>query len=284
MFSDVTALMCPVCSSGLTVRETTAGCANGHEFDRARSGYLNLLLSNKKQSKEPGDSPDMMRSRRAFLHGGFYDRMAEAANAVVVEILSGRPDRQIADLGCGEGFFTARLNGAVIAAKTPASTCYGVDISRPGIRMATASDRGITWVVASLHRSPFLPQSLDVVLSMFAPIDASDVRRIVRDDGALVTVTPGPDHLDALRAIIYTAVKPHPPTPALMAGDTLFEQASSTRVRYPIALDTTAQIVNLLAMTPYYWNINRSTKARIEALSHLELTVDAYVSVFRPIV
>ena len=47
--------------------------------------------------------------------------------------------------------------------------------------MATTYDRDITWVVASLHRSPFLPRSLDVALSMFAPIDASDVRRIVRD-------------------------------------------------------------------------------------------------------
>jgi 23S rRNA (guanine745-N1)-methyltransferase len=136
--------------------------------------------------------------------------------------------------------------------------------------------------VASLHRSPFRPQSLDVVLSMFAPIDPADVLRIVRDDGALITVTPGPDHLDALRNIIYTAVKPHPQTPALMAGDTLFEQTGSTRVRYAITVDTSHQIMNLLAMTPYYWNINRATRARIEALSRLELTVDAYVSVFRP--
>ena len=89
--------------------------------------------------------------------------------------------------------------------------------------MATSYDREIRWVVASLHRSPFLPRSLDVVLSMFAPIDAADVRRVVRDDGALVTVTPGPDHLDALRAILYSDVQPHSPTPALMAGDTLFE-------------------------------------------------------------
>jgi 23S rRNA (guanine745-N1)-methyltransferase len=117
---------------------------------------------------------------------------------------------------------------------------------------------------------------------MFAPIDAPDLHRIVRADGALVTVTPGPDHLDSLRAIIYTSVKPHPPTPALMAGDMQFEQTASTRVRYPIVVDTTAQIVNLLAMTPYYWNINRATRTRIEALSRLELTVDAYVSVFRP--
>ena len=53
---------------------------------------------------------------------------------------------------------------------------------------------------------------------MFAPIDAADVRRVIRDDGALVTVTPGPDHLDALRIIIYTSVKPYPQTPALMFG------------------------------------------------------------------
>lgn len=277
-----TVLACPVCGAGLVARATDAACANAHAFDRARSGYLNLLLSNRKQSKEPGDSPDMMRSRRAFLQGGFYDPVAEAANKAVVEALTGGTRSHVADLGCGEGFFTARVHSALVAAGSPACTCYGVDISRPGIKMATTYDRGIEWVVASLHRSPFLPRSLDVVLSMFAPIDAPDIRRVVRDDGALVTVTPGPDHLDALRAIIYTSVKPHPPTPALMAGDTLFEQTASTRVRYPIVVDTPEQIMSLLAMTPYYWNINRTTRARIEALSRLELTVDAYVSVFRP--
>jgi len=271
-----------VCGAALTAGATDAACLNGHSFDRARSGYFNLLLSNKKQSNEPGDSPDMMRSRRAFLQGGFYDRMAETANTAVTEILTGRTGCQVADLGCGEGFFTARLHRALIAATTPVCTCYGIDISRPGVKMGTAYDRGIIWVVASLHRSPFLPRSLDVALSMFAPIDATDLHRIVRADGALVTVTPGPDHLDTLRAIIYTSVKPHRPTPALMAGDTQFEQTASTRVRYPIVVDTTPQIVNLLAMTPYYWNISRATRARIEALSRLELSVDAYVSVFRP--
>ena len=277
-----TALACPVCGEELTIRAGDAVCPNAHSFDRARGGYLNLLLSNRKQSAEPGDSLDMLRSRRTFLQAGFYDRMAAAANAAVAGIPSGRTEMHIADLGCGEGYFTALLHRA-LAGAPPAHACYGVDISRPGIKMATTYDRGINWVVASLHRSPFRPQSLDVVLSMFAPIDPVDVRRIVRDDGALVTVTPGPDHLDALRRIIYTSVKPHPQTPALMAGDTLFEPTVSTRVRHAIDVDTPRQIMNLLAMTPYYWNINRATRARIEALSRLEITVDAYVSVFRPV-
>jgi 23S rRNA (guanine745-N1)-methyltransferase len=271
-----------VCDADLTVGATEATCPNTHSFDRARSGYLNLLLSNKKQSAEPGDSPAMLHSRRTFLQGGFYDPIAAAATATVAEILAGRGEAHAADLGCGEGFFTARLQHTLAAATSLPPACYGVDISRPGIKMATAYDRAITWIVASLHRSPFRPQSLDVILSMFAPIDAADVRRVVRDDGALVTVTPGPDHLDALRVMIYTSVKPHPQTPALMAGDTLFERTDTTRVRYPIVVDSPAQIMNLLAMTPYYWNINRATRARIEALSRLELTVDAYVNVFRP--
>jgi 23S rRNA (guanine745-N1)-methyltransferase len=274
-----TALACPVCGKELSVRATHAVCTNSHAFDRARSGYLNLLLSNKKQSAEPGDSVAMLQSRRAFLQAGFYDQMAEAATAAVAEVLAGRLESHVADLGCGEGFFTARMRRAL---ESPAPAVYGVDVSRPGIRMATSYDRDITWIVASLHRSPFLQQSLDVALSLFAPIDAADARRILRDDGALVTVTPGPDHLDALRIIIYSSVKPHPQTPAAMAGDTLFELSTSTRVRYPIVLDSAADIWNLLAMTPYAWHVNRDAKAHIATLTRLELTVDAYVSVFRP--
>lgn len=278
-----TVLACPVCDAELTIHPTAAICPNAHSFDRARSGYLNLLLSNKKQSAEPGDSPAMMQSRRAFLRGGYYDEMAAAANAAVGEIAAGREGLHIADLGCGEGFFTARLQHALSEAMSPAPACYGVDISRPGIKMAASYGRDIHWIVASVHHSPFQPKSLDVALSVFAPIDAADVRRVIRDDGALVTVTPGPDHLDALRIIIYTSVRPHPETPALMAGDTLFDRAASTRVRYPIVIDAPAQIMNLLAMTPYYWHINRTVKAYIEGLSRLELTVDAYVTVFRPL-
>ena len=275
-----TVLACPVCGELLTLGAAAATCSNAHAFDRARSGYLNLLLT--KRSAEPGDSAAMLQSRRAFLQAGFYDAISSAATAAVVEILRGRTHAHVADVGCGEGFFTARLNRALADAISPAPTCYGVDISRPGVRMATSYGREIHWIVASLHHTPFLPRSLDVVLCMFAPIDPADARRIVRDDGALVTVTPGPDHLDGLRALLYTDVQPHSPMPALMAGDTRFEPAESTRVRESIVVDSPAQIMNLLAMTPYYWNISRDTRARVEALSRLESTVDAYVNVFRP--
>ncbi len=278
-------LACPVCGAVLTLEVAVARCANGHAFDRARNGYVNLLLSNKKQSAEPGDSLAMLQSRRAFLEAGYYDPMAAAAAAAVVDTL-GRQHRDgeavVADLGCGEGFFTARVYAALATAITPRPTVYGVDISRPGIKMAGPRTQEITWVVASLHRSPFLPGSLAAVLSIFAPIDPADVRRVLGDDGVLITVTPGPDHLGALRSLIFSAAKPHRETPTLMAGDTLFTHTSSTRVRYPIALESHSAIMHLLAMTPYYWHVSRAASEVIQALPRLELIVDAYVNVYRP--
>jgi 23S rRNA (guanine745-N1)-methyltransferase len=281
-----TVLACPVCGAALVLDAAAATCVNKHGFDRARNGYLNLLLSNKKQSAEPGDSLAMLQSRRSFLRGGYYDPMAGALIATLTEVLP--PAAHIADLGCGDGFFTRRISAA-LAAISPRPVVYGVDISRPGIKMAASpaehsgtSTKDIYWIVASLHRSPFLPASLAVALSVFAPIDAADIRRVIRDDGVLITVTPGPDHLGALRALIYSSVKPHPETPALMAGDTLFTHASSTRVRYPMALESQSEISHLLAMTPYYWHVGPAARAVIEALPRLELTVDAYVNVFRP--
>ena len=267
----------------LSLEAAVAGCANKHTFDRARNGYINLLLSNKKQSAEPGDSLAMLQNRRAFLLGGYYDPMAAAAVTAVSDVVNDAADKQahVADLGCGDGFFTTRI-GAALAAVSPRPVMYGVDISRPGIKMAAAQDPDVSWVVASLHRSPFLPASLKAAVSVFAPIDAADVQRVIRPDGALITVTPGPDHLDALRALIYSAVRPHPKTPALMDGDTLFTHVSSARVRYPIALESQTEIMRLLSMTPYYWHVGRAATEVIQALPRLELTVDATVNVFRP--
>ena len=65
-------LACPVCGAALTIGATAATCPKAHHFDRARSGYLNLLLEQEAVGR-PGDSLAMLQSRRAFLQGGFYD-------------------------------------------------------------------------------------------------------------------------------------------------------------------------------------------------------------------
>jgi 23S rRNA (guanine745-N1)-methyltransferase len=279
--SAIAILACPICDDTLTVGATAATCPNGHSFDLARQGYLNLLRPDKRHSPEPGDSAEMLRHRRSFLQGGYYDAVAAALSDVVLASLPDHGSIHVADLGCGEGFFLARLHAGLVATRELPVNCIGVDISRAGIRMATTYDRRITWLVASLHHSPFRPASLGVVISMFAPIAPEDVQRVLKPDGVLVTVTPGPDHLDALRAMIYPTVAPHAVPPAQRALAAQFDVSSATRVRYGIQLKSPAQIMSLLAMTPFYWNISLETMARVEALSHLEVTVDVSLIVRR---
>ena len=38
--------------------------------------------------------------------------------------------------------------------------------------------------------------------------------------------------------------------------------------------------MDLLAMTPYFWNIDLNTKSKVESLDHLALDVDVLISVF----
>ena len=37
--------ICPVCGEKLEITGNTYLCSKGHSFDRAKSGYVNLLLS-----------------------------------------------------------------------------------------------------------------------------------------------------------------------------------------------------------------------------------------------
>ena len=56
-------------------------CGNGHNFDFARQGYLNLLVVQHKASRDPGDTKEMVTARRRFLETGSYEAIAtEIAN------------------------------------------------------------------------------------------------------------------------------------------------------------------------------------------------------------
>ena len=68
--------ICPICKSKLNIQNKTYCCEHNHSFDIAKQGYVNLLPVNKKHSDNPGDSKDMVLSRREFLESGNYDCFA----------------------------------------------------------------------------------------------------------------------------------------------------------------------------------------------------------------
>jgi 23S rRNA (guanine745-N1)-methyltransferase len=278
-------LQCPVCREILLRSAGGYQCSNKHNFDRARQGYINLLLAHQKHSKEPGDSAEMIRSRRRFLDLGFYDRVSDGINETVAAHLPGPGQGRafsILDAGCGEGFYLKRLK-TYLATRPGGSVAfdyYGVDISKFAVRQAAQRDKSVSWIVASIVDLPFAPSSLDMILNVFSPIDFAEFSRIRAKTGSLVIVGPGPRHLNGLREIIYPIAREHAPSAMIEQARGLFSLFTETRINYQIDLKNAGEIMDLLAMTPYFWNIDLSTKARVEKFAQLTLDVDVEIRVF----
>ena len=79
---------CPLCHAPLTHSDKSYTCPQGHQFDRAKEGYVNLLPVQHKRSRDPGDSAEMMRARRAFLDAGHYQPLREAVVALLRQYLT----------------------------------------------------------------------------------------------------------------------------------------------------------------------------------------------------
>ncbi|MDH4333615.1 MAG: methyltransferase domain-containing protein [Desulfobulbaceae bacterium] len=278
-------LQCPVCRKPLHPTPAGYQCAAGHSFDAARQGYVNLVLSHNKNSKEPGDGPEMIQSRRRFLDLGFYNRVSDGINEAIAAALAGLAhgsDCALLDAGCGEGFYLQRLKAALAdgsQAHHPMAF-HGVDVSKFAVRHATQRDRGMEWFVASINDLPFLDSSLDIVLNIFSPANIGEFARILNRTGSLVFVSPGPKHLNGLREIIYPETREHAAPAIDEKADLLFTPATVARITYRLELQSSEEIMDLLAMTPYYWNIDQETKGRVAALDHLALDVDVEVRVF----
>ena len=110
-------LICPICGSKLNTFDKSLVCSGHHCFDIARQGYVNLLTVQQKHSLHPGDTREQVLSRRAFLEAGYYAPIAEALIAVAKELTVNsneiRPSGELLDVGCGEGYYSARLAGAL---------------------------------------------------------------------------------------------------------------------------------------------------------------------------
>ena len=240
-------LRCPLCATPLTCDARDWHCPSGHHFDVAREGYVNLLPVQQKKSRAPGDSPESLRSRRDFLEGGHYQPLRDA----VVDLLRPLAIDHLLDIGCGEGYYTQALGGI-------AREVIGIDIAKPGIQLAARRHRDMTWLVASAAALPLEDASQDAVTSLFSPLPAAEIARVLRPGGHLLAVTPAPDHLWQLREALFGEVRAHVPDKFLAAFEQDFVLQQRVEVRAPLQLDQAA-LGHLVRMTPYAW---KATPAR----------------------
>lgn len=213
---------CPLCHARLTRSDKSFICPQGHQFDMAKEGYVNLLPVQHKRSRDPGDSAEMMQARRAFLDAGHYQPLRETVAAVLGEKLTDNATCML-DIGCGEGYYTATF--AAVAREKGAET-FGLDVSKVAIRAAAKRYCAVTFCVASSHRLPFDDGSMDAVVRIYAPCKADELARVVKVGGWVITVTPGPRHLMELKGLIYEEVRLHAPHSEQLAGFTLKQEQS----------------------------------------------------------
>jgi len=261
-------LRCPLCHLPLLHNTQGLACTNRHQFDRAKEGYFNLLPVQNKHSREPGDAKEQLQARRQFLQAGFFDPLKKR-----LQELLPAATKTLLDIGCGEGYFTAGLSDAL-----PQAQVYGIDIAKAGVRMAAkrVKDKtNLTYCVASSFDLPFTDESIDVITRIYAPSKDAELRRVIKPGGHLVIVTPGENHLFALRSRIYKEVRPHP-QPITPQGFTI---VNHYRLEGYLQVKNQEMCAALLAMTPFAWRLAPDLRETILA-SELQDSLDFTLSVY----
>ena len=262
-------LSCPICGEELNQAERAYACSNRHSFDMARQGYVNLLTVNQKHSLNPGDTREQVLSRRAFLEAGYYRPILDALTEAAKDLGVTGP---ILDVGCGEGYYSARLAAGLNA------ELLGFDISKEAVRCAAAKYKGPTWLTATAAHIPLRDGAAQLVTSLFALTLPEEFARVLSEDGYYFQVLACQDHLLGLKSIIYPELK-------LKEKDSVPELPGFSLVRsVPIRFTFTVegeQVQNLFSMTPHVFRIGTEGAQRLKNTQTLTDTASCMLNVYR---
>lgn len=273
-------LTCPICGENLQKESESKvyKCEQNHSYDIAKQGYVNLLISNMKRSKNPGDSKDMVLARVDFLRRGFYKKISHKINEVICEYFKDSEEKiNVLDVGCGEGYYLTNLKEAIKINNIEADF-YGMDVSKEAVKYASRSEKECLFVVGNNYHIPAKDNSVDCILSVFSPIDIDEINRVLKKDGIFVRVLPRTNHLIELRNIIYSVVNLNEKVykPDSEKDDYIKE----VNVTYDLDLNN-EEFTSLLKMTPHYWKSTPENKEKLEEYKDLSITVDMRIGVFR---
>ncbi len=252
-------LLCPVCGQELHRVDRRVCCAQNHSFDYARQGYLNLALRARAGS---GDEKRMVTARTDFLHTGAYGFLRDILCAWISE----EKPEVLADLGCGEGYYTSAF---------PVREKYGFDLSKDALRYAAAHDKTTAYIVASTSRLPLPDACADMAVICFAPVFEKEICRILKDGGSFLTVTPGPDHLLEMKAVLYE----HPYRNPEKSGVS-FAPEKEEIIRQTFRAGS-QELAALLTMTPYFYRTSPEAAARLNTCGELQVTAEFILRLYR---
>jgi len=272
---------CPVCGGQLQKKENVFVCYRNHSYDIAKQGYVNLLLANQKRTKDPGDNKAMVENREYFLEQGYYDDLSKKLNEIILETLSESDGlANILDLGCGEGFYIARLKTMLKEKHRDKVQLWGIDISKSAIQKASKKHRKMQFCIGTNFQLPYLNESVNTIFSIFSPFDAQELMRVLKPGGKMIVVRPGPSHLKELASLIYEKFELQGNGPNV-AEKLDLQPLEMFEVKYQMHLKNKRDIESLVGMTPYFWSLSEEKKLLLAQQQELTVTADFQLSLFQ---
>lgn len=268
--------ICPVCKAPLTKEEHSFRCKEGHSFDIAAKGYVNLLLSNHMNAKLPGDNKLMVNARADFLNKGYYSHLAEAMAAASSEYFDGGC---VLDAGCGEGYYSERIYNELNKKDGFSMNC--IDISKFACAKCASRFKGkqnCDTAAASIFRLPEDDGSVSLAVTMFAPFCREEFIRVLKTGGMLIMAIPSRTHLMSLKAAVYDHPYENETADYHIEG---FEFVEKREISRMIHIDSPEDIRALFTMTPYYYKTGTEGHERVNALTELDTEAGFEVLIYR---
>ncbi|HEU6316581.1 TPA: methyltransferase domain-containing protein [Streptococcus pneumoniae] len=267
-FASATAFACPICQENLTLLETNFKCCNRHSFDLAKFGYVNLAPQIKQSANYDKEN---FQNRQQILEAGFYQAILDAVSDLLA---SSKTTTTILDIGCGEGFYSHKLQES-----HSEKTFYAFDISKDSVQIAAKSEPNwaVNWFVGDLARLPIKDANMDILLDIFSPANYGEFRRVLSKDGILIKVIPTENHLKEIRQRVQDQltnkeysnqdIKEH-----FQEHFTILSSQSASLTK----TITAEQLQALLSMTPLLFHVDQS---KIDWSQLTEITIEAEILV-----
>ncbi|MBW5201177.1 putative RNA methyltransferase [Streptococcus pneumoniae] len=267
-FASATAFACPICQENLTLLETNFKCCNRHSFDLAKFGYVNLAPQIKQSANYDKEN---FQNRQQILEAGFYQAILDAVSDLLA---SSKTTTTILDIGCGEGFYSRKLQES-----HSEKTFYAFDISKDSVQIAAKSEPNwaINWFVGDLARLPIKDANMDILLDIFSPANYGEFRRVLSKDGILIKVIPTENHLKEIRQRVQDQLtnKEYSNQDIKEHFQEHFTILSSQTASLTKTI-TAEQLQALLSMTPLLFHVDQS---KIDWSQLTEITIEAEILV-----
>ena len=267
-FASATAFACPICQENLTLVESSLKCENRHSFDLAKFGYVNLAPQIKQSANYHKEN---FQNRQQILEAGFYQAILYALSTMLSSL---ETSKTILDIGCGEGFYSRKLQEV-----HPDKTFYAFDISKDSVQIAAKSETNwaVNWFVGDLARLPIKDASMDILLDIFSPANYGEFRRVLSQNGILIKVIPTENHLKEIRQMVQDQLtkKDYSNQDIKVHFQEYFSIQSIQTTSLTKSI-TAEQRQALLSMTPLLFHVDQS---KIDWSQLTEITIEAEILV-----